>query len=278
MAREGFDLALQLHGGGRYSNPLVRRLGARVTAGLRTPDAPPLDRWVPYIYFQHETLRYLEVASLVGAWAAPALEPRLAVTQRDLAQSLRVVPQTHRPLVARHPGAGDPRRRWPAEKFARVGDALAQAGARVVVIGTEAERQVTQAVARAMAHRALDLCGRLSLCGLAGLLWRCSLLVSNDSGPLHLARAVGTATVGIYWGPNLINAGPLTRESHRTAQSWRFHCPECGLNCMEARCVHSASFVADVPVEEVVGQALELLASQRGSHPWEEGEPSPWRF
>ncbi len=85
MAQEGFDLALQLHGGGRYSNPLVHRLGARVTAGLRTPDAPPLDRWVPYVYFQHETLRYLEVASLVGALAPPVLEPRLTVTQRDLA-------------------------------------------------------------------------------------------------------------------------------------------------------------------------------------------------
>lgn len=49
MRAERFDLAVQLHGGGRHSNPFVRRLGARVTAGLRTPDAEPLDRWRPYV-------------------------------------------------------------------------------------------------------------------------------------------------------------------------------------------------------------------------------------
>ncbi len=47
MADEEFDLAVQLHGGGRYSNALVGRLGARLTVGPRTPDAPALDRWLP---------------------------------------------------------------------------------------------------------------------------------------------------------------------------------------------------------------------------------------
>src|SRR5919199_4126793 len=57
MAAQRYDLALQLHGGGGYSNPFVRRLGARVTAGARAPGAPPLDRTVPYVYFQSEYLR-----------------------------------------------------------------------------------------------------------------------------------------------------------------------------------------------------------------------------
>ena len=52
MVQEGFDLAIQVHGGGRYSNPFVLRLGAGMTVGLKTPDAVPLDRWVSYIYFQ----------------------------------------------------------------------------------------------------------------------------------------------------------------------------------------------------------------------------------
>ena len=67
MRQEHFDLALQIHGGGRYSNPFLLNLGAKVTVGLKTPDAVPLDRWIPYIYFQSEILRYLEVVSLVGA-------------------------------------------------------------------------------------------------------------------------------------------------------------------------------------------------------------------
>ncbi len=59
MREERFDLALQLHGGGGYSNPFVGKLGARVTAGTQAPGAPPLDRTVPYVYFQSEIMRYL---------------------------------------------------------------------------------------------------------------------------------------------------------------------------------------------------------------------------
>ena len=60
MEEERFDIAFQMHGGGRYSNPFVLRMKARMTAGLRTPDAAALDLWVPYVYFQPEIMRYLE--------------------------------------------------------------------------------------------------------------------------------------------------------------------------------------------------------------------------
>ena len=54
MRAERFDLAVQLHGGGRYSNPFLLRLGARLTAGPQTPDAPPHDRTVPTFSGKHE--------------------------------------------------------------------------------------------------------------------------------------------------------------------------------------------------------------------------------
>lgn len=127
MAAERFDLALQLHGGGKNSNPFVRRLGARVTAGFKAEDAPPLDRWMPYIYFQHEIMRFLEAVALTGA-PAVTIEPRVPVTEIDLAEARALVPEDGRPLGVLHPGANDPRRRWPPEKFAAVGDALAAAG------------------------------------------------------------------------------------------------------------------------------------------------------
>lgn len=259
MTEEHFDLAIQLHGGGGFSNPFMGRLGARFTVGLKAPDAAPLDRWMPYIYFQHEIVRFLEVAAMIGA-PPVTLEPRVNVTGADLIEAEGVVPDGAGPLVILHPGAGDPRRRWPPEKFAAVGDVLAAEGARVAVIGAwEDERPLVEAVVGTMRADALNLWERLSLGGLAGLLSRSDLVVSNDSGPLHLAAAVGASTVGIYWCFNLVNAGSLTRTRHRPLLSWRLECPVCGLNCLEGRCEHRDSFVADVSIEEVVAQAIDLL-------------------
>jgi ADP-heptose:LPS heptosyltransferase len=258
MAREHFDLAIQIHGGGRNSNPFVLRLDARVTAGLRTPDAAPLDRWVPYIYYQPEVHRYLEVMALVGARPV-GFEPRLRLLPGDLEEAYTAVPEAGPPMVVLHPGAGDPRRHWPTEGFAAVGDALAQAGARVVVIGGRPEeRPLVDAVVGGMKSPALNLAGRISLRGLAGLLSRCAVVVGNDSGPLHLAHAVGARTVGVYWCGNVITAGPLTRSRHRLAISWRLNCPVCGADTTRTPCSHHVSFVADVLVDEVLEPALEL--------------------
>ena len=260
---ERFDLAVQMHGGGRHSNPFVRRLGARLTIGLRTPDAVPLDRVVPYVYFQSEVLRYLEVVSLVGA--APAgLEPRLHLAPGDVEESREVVPANGtRPIVVIHPAASDPRRRWPAPKFGQVAAALARQGARVFAVGVAPDAHLASDVAASSGGAAEDICGRLSLRGLTGLLSRSALVVSNDSGPLHLGAAVGAATVGIYWCGNLITAGPLTRARHRPFISWQLHCPECGVDTIRQPCPHRPSFVADVAVDDVVAGARDVLAQER---------------
>jgi len=246
-----------MHGGGRQSNPFVRRLGARLTAGLRTPDAEPLDRWIPFVYYQLEYVRWLEVITLVGAQPL-ALDPYLQPTPADLEESFRAAPALGAPLVALHPGAGDPRRRWPAEKFAALGDELAEAGARVVVTGAYEDPGLPQRVVDAMRHPALNLHGRLSLGGLLGLFSRCRVVISNDSGPLHVARTAGAATVGIYWVGNMITAGPLSVARHRTVISWCLECPTCGANTLHQSCDHHTSFVADVSVEEVRAAALEM--------------------
>ena len=258
MREEQFDLALQLHGGGRNSNPFLQKLGARVTCGLCTPEAEPLDRSLPYTYFQPEVIRLLEVASLVGAcprW----LEPRLTVTPRDLAESHQVVPEGERPVVTLHPSAGDPRRRWPPEKFAAVGDAPARAGAQVVVTAAGLERPVVDQVIARMAEPVTDACGSLTLGGLVGLLSRSAVVVSNDSGPLHVAAAVGAPTVGIFWLINLINAAPFTRARHRVFLGHCTHCPVCRRSTITDRCDHAVSHVANVEIEEVVAAAMELV-------------------
>jgi len=114
-----------------------------------------------------------------------------------------------------------------------------------------------------MAEPPIDLTGRLELGGLVGVLAGASVVVSNDSGPLHLAAAAGAPCVGIFWCANLINAGRQLRSRYRPFLSWRLECPVCGTSAITGRCDHTASFVADVPVEDVAAAALELLAEGR---------------
>jgi ADP-heptose:LPS heptosyltransferase len=202
------------------------------------------------------------VVSLVGA-VTNRLEPHITLTKEDFAEAKHVVPDEGRPLVVLHPGAGDPRRRWPAEKFAAVGDTLAAAGARVLVTGTKAERDTVEAVIGHMQREGQNLAEQISLGGLAALFKRCRVVVSNDSGPLHLASAVGTATVGIYWCFNMINSSILTRGHHRPFVSWQLLCPICGSNHAHADCPHEASFVSEIPIEEVTQATLGLFKEQK---------------
>lgn len=262
MVAERFDLAIQLHGGGRYSNPFTRRLRARCTIGSKTSDAEPLDAWIPYFFFQPEVLRYLEVVSLVGA-APVALEPDFTVITTDYAELNRLNLAQDRPWVVIHPGSTDGRRRWPAAHFAAVADHLADAGATVIVSGGSAEQGIVDAVIGAMQREAIALCQRLSLGSLAALLARAHVVISNDSGPLHLAAAVGARTVGLYWCINFANGGPITRARHHPLISWRVHCPVCGRNTLNDNCAHHESFIAEIPVPDVQQAAMTLLDEAR---------------
>lgn len=259
MRKEYFDLALQLHGGGKYANLFTLKLGAKISIGLQTHNAPPLHRNLPYTLYQHEVVRYQEVIGLVGVPRYAYTEPYLAVTNNDITASLRIIPEDRQPIIVLHPGADDPRYRWPTDKFAAVGDALVATGAHIIVTGNEAEKDLTARVVQQMKAPAQDLGGKLSLSGLTGLLSRCQLVISNDAGPHHLASAIGTATVGIYWCVNMIITGPLSRVKHRPLISWRLNCPICGLSCLYKNCTHTASIVADIPTKDVIQAAQGLL-------------------
>jgi len=163
------------------------------------------------------------------------------------------------PVVLLQPGSTDLRRCWPPDCFAAAGDALAAMGARIVINGTAAEAPRVRAVIAAMRAPALDLSGKLGLGGLCGLIEGAACVLSNDTGPLHLALSIGRPCVGIFWLTNLIDGMPLRQGLLRAALSLRQDCPVCGAPNLHSRCAHDASFVADIPVEQVVRLAADIL-------------------
>lgn len=297
MRAERFDLAVQLHGGGRYSNPFLLRLGARHTVGTRTSDAASLERTVPYLYYQHEPLRALEVAGFAGAPPVD-LEARLTPSNR-LSPSSRLgneqeksgvlaelVDSEAQALVLIHPGATDLRRRWPAERFAEVAAACAADGCQVLVVGDKSEQPLAEEVAElAVVHsngvpssrvpssaaassrprQVRSVAGELDMAELVALLARSAVMVGNDSGPRHLAQALGTPTVGIFWIGNIINAGALGRTLHRVHASWVTRCKTCGIDVTQVgwtapRCSHDHSLVAEVAARAVYEDVRSLTA------------------
>jgi len=266
MRSRNFDLAVQVHGGGRYSNPFLLRVGARHTVGTRTPDAASLERTIPYLYYQHEPLRALEVAGFAGAFPVD-LEARLAPADGG-ATPAAADGDPGRPLVVLHPGATDPRRRWPAEKFAELAATCAADGSRVVVIGDSSEQDLADGIAAQAASAGVrSAAGALDMAGLVALLAQADVVVANDSGPRHLAQALGVPTVGIFWAGNVINAGALGRSLHRIHASWVTTCPTCGIDVTQVgwtapRCAHDDSVVAGIAVDDVYEDVRSLAATK----------------
>lgn len=271
MQDRQFSLVAQMHGGGRHSNPLVLALGAEHTIGLRTADAAPLERTLDYVYYQHAVMRFLEVAALAGA-APVTLEPALEALPAERLSMAAVVSESARGLVVIHPGATDPRRRWPASSFADVAGRLAADGYQVVVVGDHSDVTTARLIVDSCRKRhgarlsasVTSLAGKLSIPDLIGLLAHAAVVVANDSGPRHLAAAIGRRTVGIFWVGNAINAGPFGRGDHRIQMSWTTRCPVCGRDSSQVgwtapRCPHDVSFVADVDTDSVYLDASALL-------------------
>jgi ADP-heptose:LPS heptosyltransferase len=112
-------------------------------------------------------------------------------------------------VVVVHPGAAAPSRRWPADRFAVVAAALAEAGHRVVVTGSADEKALAETVAaQAGLPENSVLAGQLDILGLVALIGDCRLLVCGDTGVGHIATATGTPSVLLFgptppsrWGP-----------------------------------------------------------------------------
>lgn len=201
-----FDLAVNLYGVGTWMGGLrlavfLWTIGASRTAG-RYSQGRGLGYDLTSRYAGHEVEAQLDVARLIGAAPTNAL-PELWVTPEDRATRVALLHdlgiETTEPYACLHPGSARPEACWPLDHFALVGQRLARAGARTIVVGASGDQGRCATLAEAIPD-AVSAAGRTSLPLLAALLERTSVLVTNDSGPMHMAAALGAPLV-VPFGP-----------------------------------------------------------------------------
>jgi heptosyltransferase-2 len=159
----------------------------------------------------HEAERNIAaVASLGVPIAIRRLRFYVPQSSRDAADELLGPALKGRPLVVLNPSGSIPEKRWPVERFCRLGLCLSERyGASVGVLGyLEREIELAKAILEALGEDGLDLTGRHSLPVVGAFLERSALFVTNDTGTLHVASALMVPTVGIYLLRNAARFGP----------------------------------------------------------------------
>src|ERR1039458_9117265 len=132
-------------------------------------------------------------------------------------------------LVGLHPGASfGPAKRWMPERFAALADRLISAlDADVVIFGSAAERPLVEQIACTMEHTPTVVAGETSLRQLMALMARCRLMVTNDSGPMHLAAALRVPLVAIFGSTDERATGPVGARIQIVKH--QVECSPCGL-------------------------------------------------
>ena len=220
-------------------------------------------RWRHYAPLddKHEVDYCLELARAAGATLTPADRiPRLYAdeqTGRSVEQLLSAAGiQPGQPIIVCHINSNNGQsKRWPIPYWATLIDRLiSKAGAAVVLTGAPSDLPQIEAVTQRMREQALNLAGKTSLTQLAALLQRADLLISGDSGPLHMGVACGTPIIGIYGPTNPSLGGPVSPDATilrsgiwcspcynaRDTADCRFYTTQCMKNILPAQVFEAA--------------------------------------
>ena len=206
----------------------------------------------------HQTAYYLEMVKALGCRASGAdVRLRTGGETELLAESLmrRFGLERDRLLVGMAPGAAyGPAKKWFPERFAAVSDRLADAlRVQTLLFGSAGDRDSTDAVRRSAKFPILDLAGQTGLKEAMALMSRCGLFVSNDSGLMHVAAALGVPTVAIFGSTNTVTTAPVGR---RVAI---VHKPVSCSPCLKQTCPTDFRCMELIGVDDVYDAARGLL-------------------
>lgn len=259
--REGYGLGIQLQGSGTYANPFLLMIGAERNAGFVGADlfASRLDAALPLPQKGTEAERMLQLTRFLGA---PNVEPRLEffLRQDDRQKAKNWLEPHDSPWVGLHTSSRSKNRRWPLKRFVSLGKTLQESlGATLVLFGEDEDRKALDRAFQNLKHPPLNLAGQTSLPLLGALIQRLTLLITNDSGPAHIAYALGTPCVTIFGGADPLRYGPPPGPF--TALVHPVPCRPCGDN----PCPFDRVCLKAVSVDSAFRAAQRLIQTQRST-------------
>jgi len=205
---------------------------------------------------------YLDLAKVLSAvMEQPSIQIDATSEERSDARKLLSAEgiANGSPFLVLNPGAAyGSAKRWPEDRFAGVADALArQLQLGVALIGSAAEAAIASQVRDAMKTPAAVLSGKTSLEALIGVLAESSLLVTNDSGPMHIATALGIPTVAVFGSTDDRITGPWGARTRIVK-----HPVECS-PCLLRECPIDHRCMNRVTVDDVCRAAMELVGEEK---------------
>lgn len=219
-------------------------------------------RRVDYIENEHHASRLLRLSVPSGTFTLPEVpRPRLypgAEERATVDALLRELGWSGEPFVALAPGSVWPTKRWP--EYAAL---AALVDSRVAIVGSAADASIASEIRKTFGARAMDCTGRLSLLASAELIGRATLLVTNDSAPLHLASAMGTPTVALF-GPTVpeFGFGPLA-PSARVIGRTELACRPCDRHGPQRCPLGHWRCMREITPRQVADAVQELSSSPR---------------
>ena len=210
LRRQKYDLMVELRGDWRTVWFAFLRLTPRRLSRAALQIANRLG--LAQFSGTHETTRNLDVLRQAGV-PTPVQTAVFSVTaeNKKWASDLLATYQIERrcPLIAIHPGSPIPLKRWMPERYAELADWLiAQKRAQILFVGVEDEIPIITEIQARMRGESISIAGITTLTQLASILHTCNVFIGNDSGPMHLAAAVGTQTIGLYGPGDPTRFGP----------------------------------------------------------------------
>jgi lipopolysaccharide heptosyltransferase II len=166
------------------------------------------------------------------------------------------------PIVTIFPGASISERRWGADRFRRLAEMLSAFGLRIVVVGGKQDRQQGEVIIGG--GLGLNLAGLTSLSETAAVIQKSSLLISGDSGVLHIAVGLGVPTVSLF-GPGMVKKWAPQGDNHIVINKG-LSCSPCTVFGNTPPCPINAKCMSDITVDEVVN-AVTMLLTSLGSMP-----------